>query len=129
MWLRRWVTVLGLVVIYVVTARLGLLLALPPEKKATAIWVPSGIALAAVLLYGRRLWPGIWLGAFLANLWDFSDPANAFSLAAHVAVSSGIATGSTVQALAGSALLRRLIGPGSPFERTSNAFAFAGVAM
>ncbi len=129
MWPRRWVTVLGLVVMYVVTARLGLLLALPPEKKATAIWVPSGIALAAVLLYGRRLWPGIWLGAFLANLWDYSDPANAFSLAAHVAVSSGIATGSTLQALAGSVLLRRLVGPGSPFERTSSAFAFAGVAM
>ncbi len=129
LWPRRWVVVLGLVAVYVVTARLGLLLALPPEKKATAVWVPSGIALAAVLLYGRRLWPGIWLGAFLANLWDYSDPANAFSLAAHVAVSSGIATGSTLQALAGSALLRRLVGPGSPFERTSNAFAFAGVAM
>ena len=127
--LRRWAVVLGLVALYVVAARLGMLLALPPEKKATAVWVPSGIALAAILLFGRRLLPGVWLGAFLANLWDYFDPANGYSLAAHVAVSSGIATGSTLQALAGHFLLRRWVGPGSPFERTSSAFTFAGVAM
>ena len=128
-WQRRWLVVLGLALLYVVTARLGLLLALPPENKATAVWVPSGIALAALLLFGSRLWPGIWLGAFLANLWDFFSPANEFSLAAHLAVSAGIATGSTLQALAGRFLLRRWVGPGSPFDRTSTAFAFAGVAM
>ena len=70
-WLRWWVVVLALAAVYLVTARLGLLLALPPEKKATAVWPPSGIALAALLLFGQRFWPGVWLGAFLANLWDF----------------------------------------------------------
>lgn len=34
----------------------------------TAIWPPTGIALAAVLLKGRRVWPGIYLGAFLVHL-------------------------------------------------------------
>src|SRR4051812_10849776 len=98
-WRRRWVVVLALTPVYVATARLGLLLALPPEKKATAVWPPSGIAFAALLLFGYRVWPGIWLGAFLANPWDFSNPANAFSLPAHLLVSAGIATGSTLQAL------------------------------
>ena len=32
------------------------------------MWPPSGLALAAVLLLGQRVWPGVWLGAALANL-------------------------------------------------------------
>lgn len=31
------------------------------------IWPPSGLALAALLIGGHRLWPGIALGVFLAN--------------------------------------------------------------
>jgi integral membrane sensor domain MASE1 len=38
----------------------------------TAIWPPTGIALAAVLLKGRRVWPGIFLGAFLVHV-KFTD--------------------------------------------------------
>ncbi len=121
--------VVALAAVYVVTARLGLMLALPPEKKATAVWPPSGIALAGLLILGQRVWPGIWLGAFLANLWDYFNPANPFPLTAHLLVSAGIATGSTLQALAGSFLVRRWIGPGNPFDRASHAFTFAGVAM
>jgi PAS domain S-box-containing protein len=128
-WLWTWFVVVGLAAGYVVTARLGLILALPPEKKATAVWPPSGIALAALLLLGFRIWPGIWLGAFLANLWDYFNPANPFPLTAHLLVSAGIATGSTLQALAGSFLVRRWIGPTNPFDRASHAFAFVGVAM
>ena len=127
--LRLGVGVLALAVVYIVTARLGLLLALPPDMKATAVWPPSGIALAALLLFGYRLWPGIFLGAFLANLWDFANPTNKAPLSAHLLVSFGIATGSTLQALAGYYLIRRCIGSGSPFDRATHAFLFAGVAM
>ena len=35
----------------------------------TAVWPPTGIALAAVILWGYRIWPGVALGAFLANSW------------------------------------------------------------
>jgi integral membrane sensor domain MASE1 len=48
-------------VVYFGAGRLGLLLAIPPGF-ATAVWPPSGIAQAAVLLLGPRAWPGIWLG-------------------------------------------------------------------
>src|SRR5882672_2801669 len=99
------VIVLATAALYVTTARIGLTLAMPPEYKATAVWPPSGIALAAVLLAGYRVWPGIWLGAFLANLWDYFDPANTFSLRGHLAVAYGIAVGSTLQALLGASLL------------------------
>src|SRR5687767_4961759 len=94
-WMKALIVVLATVVLYVLTARVGLQLALPPEKKATAVWLPSGIALAAILIGGYRVWPGIWLGAFIANAWDIFNPVREFSLGAHLAVSSGIAVGST----------------------------------
>ncbi|MDF0676748.1 MAG: MASE1 domain-containing protein, partial [Nitrospira sp.] len=93
-WLRWLALVVALAALYVVTARLGLMLALPPENKATAVWPPSGIALAALLLFSHRIWPGVWLGAFLANLWDGFSTATPFPLSAHLFVSAGIATGS-----------------------------------
>ncbi len=128
-WLRTGVVVLVLAAVYVGAARLGLALALPPEKKATAVWPPSGIALAAILLCGSRVWPGIWLGAFLANLWDYFNPADPFSLAAHLGVSSGIAVGSTLQALLGAALLRRWVGDLSPLDRAQDVFRFVGIVL
>jgi len=50
-------------------------------------------------------------------------------LIAHLGVSAGIATVSTLQALAGCFLVRRWIGTSNPFDRAAHAFAFAGVAM
>ena len=62
-----------LAVVYFVAAKLSLLLAIPPGY-ATAVWPPSGIALAATLLLGNRLWPGVWLGAALVNYTVNSSP-------------------------------------------------------
>jgi integral membrane sensor domain MASE1 len=105
-----------------------LALAMPPEKKATAVWLPSGIALAALLLAGDRVWPGVWLGAFLANVWDVADPGRSISLATHLVVSCSIATGSTLQALVGTFLLRRCVGREPPLERSQSVFRFLGIA-
>jgi len=126
---KHLVVLFALAAVYVITARLGLMLALPPEKKATAVWPPSGIALAGALLAGYRVWPGIWLGSFLANLWDYFDPANKFSLTAHLVVSGSIAAGSTLQALLGAWLLSGLIGGRNPLDRARSVFQFVGVAL
>lgn len=115
--------------LYVATARLGLTLALPPEGKATAVWPPSGIALAAIVLAGVRAWPGIWLGAFLANFWDYFAAANKLPLTTHLLLSSGIAIGSTVQAVAGGWLVRRWIGGPGILNRTQNTFRFMGITV
>jgi integral membrane sensor domain MASE1 len=114
---------------YMATARLGLTLALPPEAKATAVWPPSGIAFAAVVLVGRRAGPGIWLGAFLANFWDYFAAANQLPLSTHLVLSSGIAVGSTVQALLGGWLVQRWIGGPGILDRTRSAFRFMGIAL
>jgi integral membrane sensor domain MASE1 len=38
------------------------------HPSASAVWPPTGIAIAALLLWGYRLWPGVLLDAFLLNL-------------------------------------------------------------
>ncbi|HEY6100939.1 MAG TPA: MASE1 domain-containing protein, partial [Anaeromyxobacter sp.] len=58
--------VVTLAIAYVIAARLGLMMD-AVEGFATLLWPPSGIALAALLLGGRRLWPGIAAGAFVVN--------------------------------------------------------------
>ena len=52
---------------YYGSAHLGLLLAFQ-QTNASPVWPPSGIAFAAVLVFGYRVWPGVTIGAFLANL-------------------------------------------------------------
>ena len=72
------VTLIALV--YVAVARLSLALAIPPGY-ATPVWPPSGIALAAMLLFGIRSWPGVWLGAAIANLSVEASPPFAILIA------------------------------------------------
>jgi diguanylate cyclase (GGDEF)-like protein len=88
-------------------------LAIPPGY-ATAVWPPSGIALAAALLLGRRIWPGIWLGAAVANLAVESSLWSA----------TLIATGNTLEAIVGATLIRRYVGDPRHFERAENVVAF-----
>ena len=96
----------GLAVAYALSGRLGLLLAVPPGY-ATAIWAGSGIALAAMLSRGCRLWPGVLLGSLVVNLWTGFDSTAALR---SFTVAAAIATGATLQALLGVALVRRVLG-------------------
>ena len=53
-------------VAYVVFAKVGFSLAFA-TKQVTAVWPPTGVALAALILFGNRVWPGIFVGAFVSN--------------------------------------------------------------
>jgi PAS domain S-box-containing protein len=99
---RRWLyagQIVVLAALYYGLARLALAAAIPPGY-ATPIWPSSGIALAGLLVLGRRAWPGVWIGSFLANL-----PVDTSLFAA-----ATIATGSALQAIVTAALVRRQIG-------------------
>jgi len=99
---------LGLAVIYVLTARLGQALAIPPGN-ITPIWLPSGIILVVVLLRGYSIWPGIFIGAFVGNVWAYLDfnTWNNVGAAVFSGVFNGI--GDSLCAVVGAFLIKRSI--------------------
>jgi diguanylate cyclase (GGDEF)-like protein/PAS domain S-box-containing protein len=88
---------LGVALLYFLSAKLGLMLALV-GKSVTLFWPASGIALTALLVYGVRLWPAVLLGAVLGNIAEGWLPALEISI------------GATLEAVAGACVLRRIPG-------------------
>ena len=82
---------------YYAAAKLGLRLALV-ERNITPFWPPTGIAVAAFLLLGRSVWPGVALAAFLVNF-----PISTSGLAA-----SATAAGNTLAPLVAATLLAKV---------------------
>ncbi len=120
--LRWWFAIPAIGAAHFVTGRLALLLAIPPGY-ATAVFPPAGIALGCLLVYGYRVWPGVWLGAFFLN-WFLSVELGAMGAAESAAIASAIATGSSLQAAAGAWLVRRCIGFPDPLDTERAAVAF-----
>lgn len=101
--------ILLLAVAYFAAGKLGAFLAIQPGY-ATAIWPASGIALAGVLLYGYRLWPGVLIGATLVNLSISLSGLKPLPIDIAATISFVIGCGATLQAFAGTYLLRRFAG-------------------
>lgn len=102
---------------YFVLAKAGLALA-SVHPAASPIWGPSGIALAALLLMGVRVWPGIFAGAFFANLTVAAAPLAAV-----------IATGNTLEGVVMALVLERFSGGAQTFDRPGRIACFSGVAL
>ena len=110
------IALLGLV--YFFAAKASLAFAIPPGY-ATAIWPPSGIALAALLLGGTALWPGLWLGSFAAN----------YAVQGGLVAPAVIATASTLGVYAIAALIERHLGVPRRFLRVRQVGAFVGFVV
>jgi PAS domain S-box-containing protein len=95
--LTQLIAIVVIAAVYFGAARLGLAFAIL-HSNVSPVWPPTGIAIAAVLLLGKRVWPGIFLGALLANL------AAPLTLPAAL----GIAVGNTLEALLVQLVLQRL---------------------
>lgn len=91
---------------YAAFGKLGLMLAIPPGY-ATAVWPPSGLALAATLVWGWRVFPGVLLGSFIVNVatsWDVGDAA---AMLRSLALALAIGCGAAAQAVVGAWLILR----------------------
>jgi PAS domain S-box-containing protein len=102
---------------YVLAARLGFQFAFVAEQ-VTTVWAPSGIGMAALLLWGRSLWPAVWAGAFIAN---------AFT-AAPLWTAAVVASGNTLESVAAAWLLASVAGFDSRFERLRDSVWFVLLA-
>src|SRR2546423_6907295 len=105
--------------VYFGAAKAGLAFAFA-NQSVTSIWPPTGIALAAVLIWGYRMWPAIAVGAFLANI-TTAGPAGSVL---------AIATGNTLEALVGAFLLSAVAGFRASLDRVRDVgslVVFAGL--
>jgi PAS domain S-box-containing protein len=103
--------------LYFVAGKVGLGLAFV-NASATAVWPPAGIALAALLVFGNRMWPAVFLGAFLVNA----------ATAGNTVTSVTIAIGNTLEGLAGAYLVRRFAGGIHVFDHPQRIFHYAVLA-
>ena len=90
--------VLLLAVTYFAATRLALWL-IDIHPNIGSLWPASGIAFAAMILYGTRIWPGILLGGFVALISPDSS----------LTASALMAAGGTLEAVAGAWLALRVL--------------------
>jgi signal transduction histidine kinase len=100
-------------IVYFAGAELGLSLA-TLHQNVTPVWPPTGIAIAALLIFGGRVWPGVFIGALAANLPTSISVVSAVS----------IATGNTLEAVLAWFLLQRSKRWGRSFDSVGDVMIF-----
>jgi PAS domain S-box-containing protein len=102
---------------YFLSGKFGLSLATVNES-TTAIWAPTGIAIASLLLFGRKIWPIIFLAAFFTNITTNGT----------VITSMAIAAGNTLEGVIGAYLVEKYAKGKKAFDRPRNIFLFTLLA-
>ncbi len=116
--LKYFLSLSTLAILYVISGNFGLSLD-AISGYATWVWPPSGIALAFLLLYGKKLWPGVFLGAFLVN----------YSLASSTLITAlSIATGNTLEIIIALWLLEKVSRFSSSFQKLTDVLSLVFIA-
>jgi len=112
--LKRILTGLAVSAAYIVAGKLSLRLA-SVHPSISPVWPPTGIAIVALLMLGRRFWPSIFAGAFIVNLTTAGSMASAL----------GIALGNTLEAVVATSLVTRFANGRHAFEKSWDVLRFA----
>ena len=91
---------------YFFAGLIGNLIAIPVNY-ASPIWPAAGIALAGLLVYGRAVLPGIWVGAFLTQTYAFLDSSTQVGMMQSLVNGAIISLGAVLQAVSGEFLVKR----------------------
>ncbi len=113
----RAIVLAALFMVYFAAGRAGLALAYI-HRSASAVWPPTGLALAAFLFLGRGVWPAIAAGAFFVNL----------TTGGTIWASAMIAAGNTAEGWVGAALVDRFAEGRNAFARLRNVLRYALLA-
>ncbi|HEX5468405.1 MAG TPA: MASE1 domain-containing protein, partial [Gaiellaceae bacterium] len=107
---RYGAAVIGLALAYYGVAKLAQ--SVRYTASVTAIWPPAGLGIAALYLWGLRLWPGIFIGELIVNglLLTADNPLPFWSLV-------GQQVGNMLEILVGAILLGRFAGPRAGLDR------------
>jgi signal transduction histidine kinase/DNA-binding response OmpR family regulator/serine phosphatase RsbU (regulator of sigma subunit) len=89
----------------------------------TPIWPSSGIALAAILLLGRRFWPGILLGSLLIESLHYELTF------INIVTVFGIGIGNTLEPLLAALLVHRFIGYHYLLNKAQDVFKFIVITL
>jgi diguanylate cyclase (GGDEF)-like protein/PAS domain S-box-containing protein len=111
---QRFVILALIAAVYFAAGKAGLLL-IRQNASVPLIWPATGIATAALLLFGQRAWPAIALGSCLLS----------FTTTHSIAASLGVAAGNTIEAYLGAWLTRRWANGWRAFERSQDILRFA----
>ena len=104
--------------IYFLAGKLSLHLAFL-HASASPVWPPTGIALAALLVFGYEIWPAVFIGAFLVNIFTYGS----------LLTSLGIGAGNSLEAICGAWLINHFAGGTAAFDHYRTVFRFAGVIL
>jgi diguanylate cyclase (GGDEF)-like protein/PAS domain S-box-containing protein len=107
-----------LAICYAFLARLVLTVS-TANGNATIFWIPGGLALAALLVWGWKYWPAVFMGAFAAGLM-VNDP---------LGVSFFLATGNTLETLLAVWLFHQFLGDKLNLNQPRDFFYLALVAI
>jgi len=111
--LNRILTGAAVFAVYIVAGKLSLRLA-SVHPSVSPVWPPTGIAIATLLMLGRRFWPSIFAGAFIVNV----------TTTGSIASSLGIALGNTLEALVATSLVTRFASGRHAFEKSWDVLRF-----
>lgn len=106
-------TIAFVALVYFVVGKIGLRPA-TPNHSVTAIWLPAGISLAALLLRGYRAWPGPFLGTFFLSV----------AITGSVSISLPLAVGNILTVLLATYLINRYARGRSAFFKAPDALRF-----
>src|SRR5688572_19716753 len=107
-----------LLIVYFAAGKFGLAFFALIHPSASAVWLPTGIALAALLLGGLRLVPAVFVGAFLVNV----------TTAGSIPSSLGVALGNTLESVLAVTLVERFAGGRHAFASASGILKFMALA-